>query len=68
MIRTQEAILLLDVSAPTFYKWVKKVGIQLESKTGRSGKNSFIRDEDLTLLSHKMGKKLPESSSFSEKA
>lgn len=60
MIRTQEAILLLDVSAPTFYKRVKKTGVQLASKTDSSGKSSYIRDEDLNILARSMGKTLPE--------
>jgi len=58
MIRVNEAILLLSTSAPTFYKWVKKEGIRLQSKTESTWKASYILENDLELLATRMWKKL----------
>ncbi len=54
MIRTNEAILLLNTSAPTFYKRVKKMGIDLISKKTATGKASLIRSDDLDDLAKAM--------------
>lgn len=67
MIRSSEAMLLLDTSAPTFYKRVKKLWINLVAKTGSTGKASYIREEDLEVLGKAMGKELPTQESQKEK-
>ncbi len=54
MIRSNEAVLLLETSAPTFYKRVKKMGIQLVSKVDSNGKSSFIREDDFESLARAM--------------
>ena len=50
MVRSNEAILLLKTSPPTFYKRVKKLGVELVTKTDSGGKACFIREEDLEAL------------------
>jgi hypothetical protein len=54
MIRSNEAVLFLNTSAPTFYKWVKKLGIELVLKIDSNGKASYIREDDLEELSKAM--------------
>jgi len=59
MIRTNEAVLLLNTSPPTFYKRVKKTEIQLITKQSEKGKASYIDNNDLERLAKEMGKVLP---------
>lgn len=66
MIRTNEAVLLLKTSSPTFYKRVKKTGIQLISKKDENGKASYINDSDLDRLALEMGKALPSQNNSQE--
>jgi len=66
MIRSNEAMLLLKTSAPTFYKRVKKLGIELVVKIDSTGKASFIREEDLEELSRAMGKILQQKTTQSK--
>ena len=66
MIRSNEAMLLLKTSAPTFYKRVKKLGIELVVKIDSTGKASFIREEDLEELSRAMGKTLQQKATQSK--
>lgn len=66
MIRSNEAVLLLDTSPPTFYKWVKKLGIELVVKIDSSGKASFIREDDLEELAKAMWKTLASKQRSSE--
>lgn len=66
MIRSNEAMLLLKTSAPTFYKRVKKLGIELVVKIDSTGKASFIREEDLEELSRAMGKTLQQKTTQSK--
>ena len=54
MIRSNEAVLLLNTSPPTFYKRIKKMGIELVVKTDSTGKASFIREDDLEDLAKTM--------------
>lgn len=54
MVRSNEAVLLLDTSPPTFYKWIKKLDIELVVKIDSKGKASFIREDDLEELAKAM--------------
>ena len=58
MIRSNEAILLLQTSAPTFYKRVDKESIELVHKIENNRKASYIHDNDLDRLAFAMNKTL----------
>ncbi|MCT4664251.1 MAG: hypothetical protein N4A45_03330 [Flavobacteriales bacterium] len=68
MIRVTEAISMLKTSAPTFYKRIKKEGIQLHSKMNKNGKGSYILLNDLELLANRMGKKLDDDNEEEEES
>ena len=67
MIPVPEAILLLQTSAPTFYRRVKKKNINLVVQKTNSGRESFVEEEDFETLRIAMGKpKPPQQNSSSE--
>ncbi|PTT72325.1 MULTISPECIES: hypothetical protein [unclassified Chryseobacterium] len=58
--RRVEAERMLDITSPTFYKRVNKLGIQLIARSDSGGKSTYISAEDLKKLSETFGKPIPE--------
>lgn len=65
MIRSKDAIHQLQTSSTTYYKRIKKLDIELESKITPRWTASFIKEEDLNQIAKAMNRNLHNEESKS---